>query len=60
MPRRVDGPLFRRIAPYTKHLFVHYFILTDSDQLGQEFRGWIQEAYQVGEGKAPSPNESAL
>jgi hypothetical protein len=52
LPRRVESPRFRRIAPYTKRLFVHYFVLTDVDQLDPEFKGWIDEAYQVGEGKA--------
>jgi hypothetical protein len=57
LPRRVDSPRFRRIAPYTKRLFVHYFILTGMDQLDQEFRGWIHEAYQVGEGTTIYPDE---
>ena len=60
LPRRVESPRFRRIAPYTKRLFVHYFTLTASDQLDPEFCGWIEEAYQVGEGRAPSPDDSAL
>lgn len=51
LPRRVDSPRFRRIAPYTKRLFVHYFVLTDVNQLDPEFKGWIDEAYQVGEEK---------
>ncbi len=55
LPRRVDSPRFRRISPYTKHLFVHHFVLTDVDQLDPEFSGWIHEAYQVGAGKALAP-----
>jgi hypothetical protein len=50
----VDSPRFRRISPYTKRLFVHYFVLTTRDQLDPEFSGWIREAYQVGEGKLSS------
>lgn len=52
LPRRVESPRFRRISTYTKHLFVHYFVLTDADQLDAEFSGWIREAYQVGAGTA--------
>jgi Domain of unknown function (DUF5655) len=50
LPRRVDSPRFRRISPYTRRLYVHYFLLTDADQLDAEFSSWVQEAYQVGEG----------
>lgn len=55
LPRRVESPRFRRIAPYTRRLFVHYFVLTDLGQLDQEFHSWIHEAYQVGEGRKPLP-----
>ncbi len=54
LPRHIESPRFRRTAPYTRSLFVHYFILTDVAQLDQEFSGWIHEAYQVGAGQAPS------
>jgi hypothetical protein len=50
LPRRVESPRFRRISPYTRRLYVHHFLLTDPDQLDAEFSGWINEAYQVGEG----------
>lgn len=33
-----------------KRLFVHYFVLTDVNQLGEEFSGWLREAYRVGMG----------
>jgi hypothetical protein len=57
LPRRVESPRFRRISPYTKRLFVHYFVLTDPHQLDAEFSGWIHEAYQVGAGSAVPPSE---
>ncbi len=50
LPRRVDSSRFRNIAPYTRRLFVHHFVLTSADQLDAEFLGWIQEASQVGQG----------
>jgi len=50
LPRRVESPRFRRISPYMKRLFVHYFVLTDVNQLGEEFSSWLREAYRVGMG----------
>jgi hypothetical protein len=52
IPRRVDGPQIRSVAPYGKRLFVHHFSLDAPDQLGGDFAGWIREAYEVGEGHA--------
>lgn len=60
LPRRVESPRFRRVAPYTKRLFVHYFVISSIDQLDSEFSGWIREAYLVGEGKAFSPGGDHL
>ena len=57
LPRRVESPRFRRIAPYTQRLFVHYFVLTDRRQLDAEFSGWIHEAYHVGPGSVVPPGE---
>lgn len=50
LPRSVDSPRFRNVSPYTRRLFVHHFVLTSIEQLDAEFVGWIQEAYQVGQG----------
>lgn len=50
LPRSVESSRFRSVAPYTRRLFVHHFVLTSADQLDAEFIGWIQEAYQVGQG----------
>ena len=50
LPRQVESPRFRHIAPYTRRLFVHHFVLTSADQLDTEFSGWVREAYLVGEG----------
>lgn len=49
LPRRVDSSRFRHVAPYTRRLFVHHFVLTAADQLDAEFRDWIGEAYRVGQ-----------
>ena len=38
------------VAPYTRRLFVHQIRLTDMDDLDGQFRGWVGEAYAVGQG----------
>jgi hypothetical protein len=48
--RPVRDERIRRVAPYTKRLFVHQFRIIDSAQLDLEFAGWIREAYEVGAG----------
>jgi hypothetical protein len=53
LPRKVESSRFRNVSPYTRRLFVHHFVLTSADQLDAEFIGWIQEAYQVGQGFTP-------
>lgn len=50
LPRRVNSPRFRHVAPYTKKLSVHHFVLEDEGELDEEFSDWIREAYAVGEG----------
>jgi hypothetical protein len=46
---RVDDPRIRSCAPYQKDLFVHHFRLDAVEQVDDEFRGWIADAYdQVG------------
>jgi hypothetical protein len=50
LQRRVEDPRIRRADPYTKRLFVHHFRVTALDELDDEFRGWLQEAYDVGQG----------
>jgi hypothetical protein len=43
--RRVIG-----VAPYTRRLFVHQIRLAAMDDLDEQFRGWVAEAYAVGQG----------
>ena len=42
-------------APYTRRLFVHQIRLTAPEDLDEEFRGWVREAYAVGQGAPLSP-----
>ncbi|WP_329321587.1 DUF5655 domain-containing protein [Streptomyces sp. NBC_01262] len=50
LQRSVTDPPIQRSSPYTKRLFVHHFKVVSMDQLDDKFPGWLQEAYQVGQG----------
>ena len=39
------------VAPYTARLFVHHFRLASIDDLDDTLRGWLAEAYAVGQGE---------
>jgi Domain of unknown function (DUF5655) len=52
LPRVVEGPRFRRVAPYTKRLSVHHFVLESPEQLDDEFAAYVREAHAVGRGDA--------
>lgn len=43
-------------APYTRRLFVHQIRLTGPEDLDEEFRAWVREAYAVGQGAHLSPS----
>jgi hypothetical protein len=51
LTRSLEGdPRIRRATPYTRRLHVNAFRLTSPDQLDETFRGWVREAYAVGQG----------
>jgi hypothetical protein len=51
LQRAIEGDSrITNVSPYTKRLFVHHFRVTAADQLDDEFRGWVAEAYAVGAG----------
>ncbi len=52
LPRHVESPAFHHVAPYTKKLSVHHFVLERPEQLDDEFAGWIRESQAIGQGKA--------
>jgi uncharacterized protein DUF5655 len=60
LQRRIEDPRISRSSPYTKRLFVHHFRISTLDELDDEFGGWLQEAYDVGQGahlvRRPSTN----
>lgn len=49
--RRHDHPRFYRIETFSPRNHLHHFRLESQDDLDDEFRGWIAEAYAVGEQK---------
>lgn len=50
LPRKVESARFHHVAPYTRRLWVHHFVLGDPSELDDEFAGWIGESYEVGWG----------
>jgi uncharacterized protein DUF5655 len=50
LARKAESSRFRQVAPYTKRLWVHHFVLTSGDELDEEFAGLLGEAYEVGWG----------
>jgi hypothetical protein len=50
LARKVDSERFHHVAPYTRRLHVHHFVLEAPDELDEEFAGWLGEAYEVGWG----------
>jgi Domain of unknown function (DUF5655) len=46
--RRLERPRFRRIDTITSHCFVHHFRVESLNELDEEVRSWLREAYQVG------------
>ncbi len=51
LARRRESPRFRRIETFSPRNHLHAFRLTSVDDIDEEFRGWLREAYTVGEQK---------
>jgi hypothetical protein len=49
--RRIDNPRFPRIDTISPRNHLHHFRLQSPDDIDEQFRGWIREAYAVGEQK---------
>jgi hypothetical protein len=41
---------FTRVAPYTKRLWVHRFVVVHVDQLDDRFSDRVAQAYAIGHG----------
>ncbi|MGK3954548.1 DUF5655 domain-containing protein [Microbacterium sp. I2] len=50
LQREVTDPRIISVSPYTQRLFVHQYRVASMDDLDEEFAGWLQEAYVVGNG----------
>lgn len=51
LTRAVDGdPRIRSVAPYTKRLYVHQYLVSSEAEVDDTFRAWLHEAWRVGEG----------
>lgn len=49
LARRLESPRFRRIETFSPRNHVHSFRLSRVSDIDAEFRGWLEEAYRVGE-----------
>jgi hypothetical protein len=49
LARRLDHPRFRKVETFSPHNHLHAFRLARIDEIDDEFRAWLAEAYQVGE-----------
>ena len=49
LARRLDSPRFRRVDTYSPRNVVHLFRLSGPDEVDDEVRSWLAEAYAVGE-----------
>ena len=48
LARRLEHPRFRRVETFSPRNHLHVFRLTSPDEIDNEFRAWLAEAYQVG------------
>jgi hypothetical protein len=48
LARRLPSPRFRRIETFSPRNHLHAFRLSHPDDIDDEFRAWLAEAYQVG------------
>jgi len=49
LARRIDHPRFRRVQTFSPRNHLHEFRLTDPDEIDDQFRSWLAEAYLVGD-----------
>ena|SRR5215467_12959376 len=50
LQRIIEDDRITRVSPYTAKPFVHHYRITASEQLDEDFVGWLREAYAIREG----------
>jgi hypothetical protein len=58
--RRVEGPRFTRIETVSQNSHVHHFRTESLDELDEEVRGWLCEAYALGSGAPPAAEHTPV
>lgn len=48
LKRRIDSPRFSKVEHLGRTDWIYQFVLRDEDELDDEVRDWIREAYDVG------------
>jgi hypothetical protein len=48
LARRLDSPRFKRIESFSPRNHAHYFRIHSLDELDDEVKSWLEEAYKVG------------
>lgn len=48
LARRLESPRFRKVETFSARNHLHAFRLTHPGEIDAEFRGWLREAYAVG------------
>lgn len=48
LTRRLPSPRFRRIETMTPKCYVHHFRIESLDELDDEVKSWLREAFEVG------------
>jgi hypothetical protein len=48
LAQRAEGAPFRRVESLTPRCHVHHFRITSADQINDDLRMWLSEAYKVG------------
>ena len=48
LARRLESPRFRRVETYSPRNHLHAFRLAAPDEVDDDVRAWLAEAYEVG------------
>lgn len=59
LERRLESPRFRRIQTFSPRNHMHVFRLTRREEIDEEFRAWLSEAYAVGQQRHLQPRTRA-